>query len=139
MLKNNNTPSILLFLILAISFASLSVAAEPLASGKWTKKTTSISGIWSIVEEDGGARFLVLGDDFKTKKAPDLKLFLSRQDLSAVNGSNATSQAVLIAKLKSVRGGQRYAIPDEIDLDEYSTLILHCEKYAKLWGGATIR
>ena len=77
--------------------------------------------------------------DFKTKKAPDLKLFLSSRELSSVDGTNATSRAVLIAKLSSVRGAQRYAIPSGVDLDEHSTLLLHCEKYEKLWGGAKIR
>ena len=134
-MPKSNTLFVLLFFVVA--FASLSVA-QPLAEGVWTKKTASISGSWSIVEE-GGSHFLILSDDFKTKKTPDLKLFLSSQDLSAIDGSNATSQAVFIAKLKSVRGGQRYPIPDDIDLNGHSTLLLHCEKYAKVWGGATIR
>ncbi len=138
MRKTSNAPFVSLFLILLIAFMPLSVAAPPLAEGKWTKKTASISGSWSIVEE-GGSRFLVLSDDFKTKKAPDLKLFLSSRDLSAIDGSNATDHAVLIGKLKTARGGQRYLIQDSIDLDERSTLLLQCEKYAKLWGGATIR
>ena len=50
-----------------------------------------------------------------------------------------TTQAVLIARLDSPRGGQRYRIPDTIDLSQYPTLLLHCEQYSKLWGGATIR
>ena len=138
MSKISNAPFVFLFLVFVITFASLSVAAQPLAEGTWTKKTASIGGSWSIVEE-GGSRFLVLSEDFKTKKAPDLKLFLSTRDLSAIDGSNATSQAVFIAKLKNVRGGQRYSIPGDIDLDKHSTLLLHCEKYSKVWGGATIR
>ena len=64
MRKTSNAPFVSLFLILLIAFASLAVAAPPLAEGKWTKKTASISGSWSIVEE-GGSRFLVLSDDFK--------------------------------------------------------------------------
>ena len=135
---SSSAPFVFLVLVSIVAFASLAVAAGPLAEGKWTKKTASISGRWSIVEE-GGSRFLVLSDDFKTKKAPDLKLFLSSKDLAAVDGSNAPRHAVLIAKLKSARGGQRYPIPGDIDLDEHSTLLLHCEKYEKLWGGATIR
>ena len=137
MSKTSGHRFVFLFLVFVITFASLSVAAPPLAEGTWTKRTASIGGSWSIVEE-GGARFLILSDDFKTKKAPDLKLFLSSRSFSAVDGDNATSQAVLIAKLKSTQGGQRYAIPNDIDLDRHSTLLLHCEKYSKVWGGATI-
>lgn len=137
MSKTGKALSVVLSLAFVIAFASLSVAGEPLAEGTWTKKTASISGSWSIVEE-GGSRFLILSDDFKTKKAPDLKLFLSSRDLSATDGSNATTEAVLIAKLTSAKGGQRYPISGDINLDEHSTLLLHCEKYGKLWGGATI-
>ena len=138
MSKTRNVPLTFLCLIIVVTFASFSIAAQPFAEGKWTKKTASIGGSWSILEENGN-RFLVLSDDFKTKKAPDLKLFLSSLDLSAIDGSNATSHAVLIANLKSVQGGQRYPIPGDIDLNKYSTLLLHCEKYSKVWGGATVR
>lgn len=127
-------------LLLLVLFAAMSMAsaAEPLAGGTFTKKSFAISGSWSIVEE-GGTRFLVLSDDFKTKKAPDLKLYLSGRDLSAADGGNATNGAILIAELDSPSGGQRYAIPAGVDLSEHGTLLLHCVKYSKLWGGATIR
>ena len=138
MIETRNIRSVFLFPALVVALATLSVAAQPLAEGKWTKKTASISGSWSIVEE-GGTRFLILSADFKTKKAPDLKLFLSSLDLSVIDGSNATSHAVLIAKLKNVSGGQRYSIPHDINLDKHSTLLLHCEKYSKVWGGAALR
>ena len=138
MSKPAHVRSVLPFLVLLIAVSSLAAAAQPLAEGAWNKKTASIQGSWSIVEE-GGSRFLVLSDDFRTKKAPDLKLFLSPQELSSVNGKNATDRAVLIGALQRVRGGQRYGIPDGVDLDEYPTLLLHCEKYSKLWGAATIR
>ena len=130
--------SVLFLLVSLTAVGTLAAAAQPLAEGTWTEKTASIRGSWSIVEE-GESRFLVLSDDFKTKKAPDLKLFLSPQELSSVNGKNATDRVVLIGSLQSPRGGQRYLIPDGVDLGRYSTLLLHCEKYSKLWGAATIR
>ena len=137
MSKSSNAFSVILFLVFA-AVTTFAVAEEPLVHGTWTKKTSSIRGSWSIVEENG-TRFLILSDDFKTKKAPDLKLFLSPRALSAIDGRNASSDAALIANLKSVAGGQRYAVPDNIDLTKYSTLLLHCEKYLKVWGGAALR
>ena len=129
----------LLFSSVALLLSFTVVApADELSSGSWTRKGYAIHGSWSIVE-DAGKRILVLSDDFKTKKGPDLKLFLSPQELSAVTGGNAVRQAVLIAKLERPQGGQRYPIPDGVDLDELPTLLLHCEKYSKLWGGATLR
>ena len=101
--------------------------------GTWTKKSQKIAGAWKIVETAEG-RFLELDDSFKTRRAPDLKLFLSPLEAGSVNAKNATSGSVLIAKLQKAKGAQRYEIPADIDLDAYQTLVLHCEKYTKLWG-----
>ena len=128
----------LVALLSLITLFSLGVSAQTLPSGEWTKKSFGVSGSWGVVQEDG-QRFLVLDDRFKTKNAPDLKLFLSKQSLESTTGKNATSNAVLIAKLKSAKGAQRYAIPDSVDLGSFDTLLLHCEKYSKLWAGASLR
>ena len=101
--------------------------------GTWTKRYQTIKGSWSIVKTDDGS-FLELGDDFKTKSAPDLKLFLSKLPASEVTPENAVSSSVLLAPLKSAKGEQRYALPADLDLDKYKTLALHCEEYTKLWG-----
>ena len=41
---------------------------------------------------------------------------------------------MLIAPLKKAKGAQRYKLPADLDLDDYQTLVLHCEQYTKLWG-----
>ena len=123
--------------LLTFALAASTVPAAELASGDWTKKSFKIAGSWRIVEEDG-QRFLELDAAFKTKKAPDLKLFLSRQALADATGKNATRDALLIAPLDSHQGAQRYKLPD-VELNDYPTLLLHCEKYSKLWGGAPLR
>lgn len=123
--------------LLTLALATSVVPAAELAAGSWSKKSFKIAGSWRIVEEQG-QRFLELDADFKTKKAPDLKLFLSRQALAEANGKNATRDALLIAPLASHQGSQRYALPD-VDLADYPTLLLHCEKYSKLWGGSPLR
>ena len=109
--------------------------SEILFEGQWTRKGSAVAGSWSIVEE-GGKRFVVLDNAFKTKRAPDLKIFLSPLALSEVDGSNATDGSFLIAPLESHRGGQRYAIESNVALSEYASIVIQCEKYSKLWGAA---
>ena len=99
----------------------------------WTKRSQKIKGTWQIVETDAGT-FLELDDAFKTRNAPDLKLFLSPHAADEVNARNATAGSVLISKLKKAKGAQRYEIPADIDLSQFQTLVLHCEAYTKLWG-----
>lgn len=106
-------------------------------SGSWTRQEQKIAGSWSIVEENGRLR-LRLSDDFKTKSGPDLKIFLSRGDLDSITGKNATQDAVLVAPLGSSKGGQSYAIPGGVDLSQFKSLIIHCDKYSKLWGGSSL-
>ncbi|MEM7049350.1 MAG: DM13 domain-containing protein [Acidobacteriota bacterium] len=126
-----------ILVLLALAFVAPLIAAEPVASGEWSKKSFRIDGSWQIVDE-GGSLWVVLDDSFKTKKAPDLKLFLSPKSLAEVGNRNATDGSVLIAPLDSNRGAQRYAIPKGTDLAAFQTLLIHCEKYSKLWGGAAL-
>ncbi|MEM6702261.1 MAG: DM13 domain-containing protein [Acidobacteriota bacterium] len=121
-----------LALLAALLLLLATVGTASAADQNWTKKSFDVKGSWSIVEE-GGKSWIVLDDSFATKKAPDLKLFLSKKSGAELNGKNA-ADGVLVAKLDSHKGGQRYAIPATVDLSQYSTLALHCEKYSKLWA-----
>ncbi|MBO1256288.1 DM13 domain-containing protein [Alteromonas sp. 5E99-2] len=105
-------------------------------SGSWTKKSKKIQGQWRIEKRDGDA-YLILGDDFKTSKAPDLKFVLSNQTVSDVANKNAMQNALFVADLKSPKGAQEYKLPE--NFSDYTTLLLHCEKYTKLWGAANIQ
>ncbi|MEM9481124.1 MAG: DM13 domain-containing protein [Verrucomicrobiota bacterium] len=124
-------------------FAAILVAASPVvaaetsvASGSWSKKEYSVNGSWKIVEEDGVKKLKLVG--FKTRSAPDLKIFFSPKSLSELNGKNATSGSYKLVKLKSAKGDQTYTIPAGVDLDKYKSIVVHCEQYSKLWAGAAL-
>ena len=122
---------------------SLSYAADPVAaattttSGSFEKTSFSINGDWAIVNENG-QRILRFSDDFKTKNGPDLKLFLSPKSVGDVTGKTATQGAVKLSVLRSNKGSQDYVIPADIDLSQYGSILIHCEAYSKLWGGANL-
>ena len=101
------------------------------------KKEAKISGNWSF-KQLGSQVFLVFHSNFKTKKGPDLKVFLSKQDISAVTAKNATQHAILLKNLISNSGEQRYLIPSNVDLTAYKCILIHCVKYTKLWGGGKL-
>ncbi len=126
-------------LVLAVvaSWLGSAAAGDVRKSGNWSRQELKISGEWSIVEEQGRLH-VRLSDGFKTKSGPDLKIFLSHSDLDSLTGKNATSHAVLIAPLSSNKGAQSFAIPAGVEPSEYKSIIIHCEKYSKLWGGASL-
>ena len=108
-----------------------------ISSGRWEKKSFAADGSWSIVDR-GGARYVTLSADFKTKNAPDLKIFLSPKSAGELNGRNATDGSILIAPLSSASGAQEYEIPAGVDLSAYQTIIIHCEAFSKLWSVAPL-
>lgn len=124
-------------LLLALLVVPTGLSAETvLSKGSWTKRAHSVSGTWKIVE-DGGKRKLVVSG-LKTKRGPDLKLFLSPQTSGAVTGKTATKGAHRVASLKTANGSSEYPLPASVDLSRYRSLLLHCEQYSKLWGSASL-
>lgn len=125
------------FLISILFAGALSAAETVLASGTWTKKSHKISGTWSIV--DNGTTKEIRLKGFSTRKAPDLKLFFSPQTANNATNKNATAGSRLVVKLKAAKGDQTYAIPDGVDLSSFQSVLIHCERYSKLWGAADLR
>ncbi|MEM7384595.1 MAG: DM13 domain-containing protein [Verrucomicrobiota bacterium] len=117
--------------ITALLFTGGALAQE--AAGTWTKKSHAIKGSWKIANSQ------ITLTDFSTKKAPDLKIFLSPLTVGELKNKNALKGAKLISKLKSHKGTQTYAIPKGVDLSQYKTVIIHCEKYTKLWGASALK
>ena len=111
-------------------------------SGEFERESrwTTFEGSWEIVKE-GDSYSVVLGKDFEAKKAPDLKIFLSKAKLDDISGKNAVKvgSPVLVAKLTSYEGTATYKIPAGIDPADFATIIIHCEEYSKLWGGSPLK
>lgn len=131
-MKTKSTKFIGLLFLSLLATASMAFAQ----SGSWTKKTNSIKGTWSIAAKDGKKVLSLKG--FKTATAPDLKIFLSPQSASKVSSKTALKGSVLVSKLKSSKGDQSYVLPAGVDLSKYKSVIIHCEKFTKLWGAADL-
>ncbi len=112
-------------------------AQYALFTGVWTKKSFNSSGTWEIYA-DGEKSYVKLSADFRTRSAPDLKIFLSPLAADETNGRNATDGAVLIAPLTSNTGEQVYEIPTGVDLANFKSILIHCEQYSKLWSAADL-
>ena len=130
---------IVLLIIGLVTVGSTVTTAATLADGAaWVKKSFSVEGTW-VIEEENGRKYIVLSDDFKTKSAPDLKIFLSKHSVADASNKNATEGAVLVGELPRVKGAVRLEIPAGTDLDQFRSLLLHCEQYRKLWAAASLR
>ena len=130
-----------LIITLAALLLPFTATADTVASGSLEQDSffTKLEGDWQI-ESVGDETRIVFAENFSAKKAPDLKVFLSRRDFGDINGRNAAdSEAVLIAPLSSFEGQMSFVVPDGVDLNDFASLIVHCEAYSKLWGGSALR
>lgn len=113
--------------------AAAANAYKVLSSGSWSKKTYAAGGNWTLFSENG-VTTVSLDSGFTTRKAPDLKIFLSPLSPGELSGRNATQGSLLISPLKSNSGAQSYTVPAGTDLSRYKTILIHCEAFSKLWS-----
>lgn len=106
-------------------------------SGAFIKKSKTLKGAWEVVQR-GEKTFIVFSDDFKASRGPDLKVFLSPQSINDVTGKTAIEGAINIGELKKTKGTQEYELPAGVNLANYTSVLVHCEAYSVLWGGANL-
>jgi len=109
-------------------------AARTIATGAWVKSSYRIAGRWAIVMRDG-ARYIEFDDDFKTRRGPDLKVYLSTRAVEELTDATVAANSLEVAALQSHRGAQVYEIPAGLDLNDYRAVLIHCKRFAHLWGG----
>ncbi len=128
-------PLLLIFTAFLVQGQEKAYSGSFEADSYWTK----FEGDWSVSKMDG-VWVVEFSDNFEAKKAPDLKVFFSKLSLDDINGDNAAdnSNSVLVGELKTYKGKVAIAVPGDIDPKDYQTIIVHCEKYAKLWGGSSL-
>lgn len=137
-MKTNTIKSVLLLIISLFSITTIAQAEDKtLASGKWTGKSNSIAGSWKIVDEGDVVKLKLYS--LKTTSAPDLKIFFHTKPIAQVTNDNATQGSKFFAKLASNKGNQSYVLPKWFKITDYKSIIIHCEKYTKLWGGADLK
>lgn len=100
-----------------------------LARGSFESGAHETTGTAAVVELAEGGRVLTL-TDFETDPGPDLRVYLSTDR----NASDFED----VGALKGNVGDQQYEIPDGVDLDRYSTVVVWCRAFSVEFGSATL-
>ncbi|MGD1875335.1 MAG: DM13 domain-containing protein [Mastigocoleus sp.] len=107
-----------------------------LASGKFVKAekaTTGNAKIFSI----NGKRYLRLSKEFSTGNGPDVKIILHKNN--SVPANIKEGNYISLAPIKSFNGSQTYAIPSNINLDNYKSVGIWCEEFNATFGYASLQ
>ena len=112
-------------------------AKSVLASGQFVTvdQSHATTGTAQIVEKDG-QRFLEFDAAFDTARGPAVQVVLHKAN--SVPVSLAESDYVYIGDLQSFEGAQRYAIPADINIEDYESVAIWCQEFNVTFGYADI-
>ena len=94
------------------------------------------SGRAVALELADGRRFLRL-EELRTNNGPDLFVYLSR---AAVDAPRDTfdDDFVSLGRLRANQGNQNYAIPLDVPLDRYQSVVIWCRRFTYAFGAAAL-
>ena len=114
--------------------AAAGTGAATLASGTFEPVAHAARGTATALELDGGDRVLTL-TGFEVDNGPDLRLYL-------VAGPARTEAEVEdyvdLGALKGNVGDQQYRIPDSVDLEGSTTVVVWCRAFSVLFTRAPL-
>lgn len=128
---------VMLGIIIGTAAADTAFAADTVATGGFSNIAMKTKGTWTLETREDGV-YAVLSEDFRARKAPDLKIFLHTAAASEVGDENAAN-GLFVAELTSHKGGQEYKLPEGIDLSSFKSFVIHCEQYTKFWAAGDIK
>jgi hypothetical protein len=105
-----------------------------LAAGHFHSLDESASGNAAIVQLAVGGRVLTL-TDFASSNGPDVRVYLVH---GHVDHSADVHDKVDLGGLHGNRGDQQYALPDDVDVSRYSTVVIYCRAFQVAFGAAEL-
>ncbi|NER32047.1 MAG: DM13 domain-containing protein [Symploca sp. SIO1C4] len=112
-------------------------AANIIATGTFVnvEQNHPTSGTARIINENG-KRYLEFEQGFKTANGPEVKVILHRNNTVPVSVNE--QDYVTLAALQSTSGAQRYAIPDDWNLDQFKAVAIWCKRFNVTFGYASL-
>lgn len=87
------------------------------------------------LKTEGAQRYVVFNNAFQTSSGPDLFVILHRSDKPQRYDSK---DYVLLGQLQNVKGEQRYALPANIDLKDFKSVVIWCRQFSATFGYAPL-
>ncbi len=106
------------------------------ASGNFVKVEKATTGKAKIVSING-KRYLEFDKEFNTGNGPDVKIILHKNSNIPLNVKEGNY--ITLGRIKSFKGKQRYAIPNNLNLANYKSVGIWCEEFNATFGYASLR
>ena len=77
-------------------------------------------------------------ENFRTTNGPDLYVYMAKHESPAVAADVTDNGYVSLGKLKGNIGDQNYAVPADVNIAEYRSVVIWCELFGVLFSPATL-
>ena len=108
-----------------------------LAQGEFIGLAHSGTGTALIIELADGSRILRF-ENLDVDNGPDLRVILSPTELTDDDGAYDDGDFLDLGVLKGNQGNQNYEIPDDVDIDDFSTVAIWCRRFNVSFNAAPI-
>ena len=128
--------------------ATLGASTE--ASAQSPQPVLLASGQFGMIDGlhkgEGKARVFRLADgklvlrleEFKVTNGPDLYVFLSSHPAPRNGGQVHEGGALEVARLKGNIGNQNYALPVDMDLSKFKSVVIYCKQFSVVFSTAEL-
>jgi hypothetical protein len=116
--------------------STVAPAVEQVAAGTFVDRSHPATGR-AVVLSDGAQTF-VRFEEFETDNGPDLFVYLSRGTTAAGPEGAFDDDFVNLGALKGNVGDQNYEIPPEVNVADFSTVVVWCRQFAVAFGAADL-
>jgi hypothetical protein len=113
-------------------------AVVTLIEGSFVDRSHPGSGLAKVLNDGTDQRFLRF-EDFETDNGPDLFVYLTRADAAAdADAFGVDGDFVDLGRLKGNVGEQNYEIPIEVDLSQFGTVVVWCNRFSVAFTAADL-
>lgn len=114
------------------------VQVEPveLRHGAFISRDHGTSGAALVLELADGSRFLRF-EELDTDNGPDLYVYLTTTPADG-DESAFDDDFVSLGRLQGNLGNQNYALPADVDLERYTTVVIWCDRFNSAFGAADL-
>ncbi|MFK0044184.1 DM13 domain-containing protein [Streptomyces sp. NPDC090741] len=114
---------------------------QTIAQGSLISHEHSTTGTVKLIKLPDGSRTLRL-ENLDTSSGPDLRVWLT--DAPVKEGADGwfvfdDGKYVSLGKLKGNKGDQNYEIPADVNLADYSSVTIWCDRFNVSFGAAALR
>lgn len=117
-----------------IQVAKTTKMVKTIASGSFISAEHPTQGMAKIVTENG-QRYVEFDRQFKSDNGPDLFVLLHTQ---ATPMDYASDRYVSLGRLQNVSGQQRYAIPADVEIEAFKSIVVWCREFNATFGFAPL-